>query len=64
MDTYHIPVVASTRTGNGEVPPTDDGAIGSGFLNPQKSRIWLELLLMQKKTVAEVREMFAKVAVA
>ncbi|EAU36905.1 L-asparaginase precursor [Aspergillus terreus NIH2624] len=64
MDTYHIPVVASTRTGNGEVPPSDDGAIGSGFLNPQKSRIWLELLLMQKKTVAEVREMFAKVAVA
>lgn len=58
-----IPVVASTRTGGGEVPPSDEGQIGSGFLNPQKSRIWLGLMLAQGKSMGEIREAFGKVAV-
>ncbi|KAL4891226.1 Asparaginase/glutaminase [Aspergillus ambiguus] len=64
VESYGIPVVASTRTGNGEVPPSDEARIGSGYLNPQKSRVWLGLLLAENKTVEEIRGAFARVAVA
>jgi L-asparaginase len=39
-----VPVVMSTRTGSGYVS-TKSFAIGAGFLNPQKSRILLQLSL-------------------
>ncbi|RDW70791.1 asparaginase ahrA [Aspergillus mulundensis] len=59
-----IPIVQSTRTGNGEVPYSAEGGISSGFLNPAKSRILLGLLLAEgKKGVEEIRAVFGKVAV-
>ncbi|KAL4776855.1 Asparaginase/glutaminase [Aspergillus nidulans var. acristatus] len=59
-----IPIVQSTRTGNGEVPYSAEGGISSGFLNPAKSRILLGLLLAQgRKGVEEIRTVFGKVAV-
>ncbi|KAH8431853.1 asparaginase ahrA [Aspergillus melleus] len=57
-----IPVVVSTRTGNGEVPTSDDKTqIASGYLNPSHSRILLGLLLAQDKGIEEIREVFAKI---
>ncbi|KAL6231854.1 hypothetical protein BDW75DRAFT_32045 [Aspergillus navahoensis] len=59
-----IPIVQSTRTGNGEVPYSAEGGISSGFLNPAKSRILLGLLLAEgTKGVNEIRAVFGKVAV-
>ncbi|KAF7119203.1 hypothetical protein CNMCM5793_008948 [Aspergillus hiratsukae] len=60
-----LAIVRSTRTGNGEVPPTDSTTeISSGFLNPQKSRILLGLLLAENKGFKEIREVFARIGVA
>jgi L-asparaginase len=62
---HKIPVVASTRTGNGEVPSSDESAqIASGYLNPAKSRILLGLLLAEGKSVQEIHEAFAKIGIA
>ncbi|KAI9931531.1 hypothetical protein AWENTII_001845 [Aspergillus wentii] len=66
---HHVPVVQSFRTGNGEVPVSgvvSDKAthIASGFLNPQKSRILLELLLAENKDVKQIKQAFAKSAAA
>ncbi|KAE8353019.1 Asparaginase/glutaminase [Aspergillus coremiiformis] len=62
---HGIPVIASTRTGNGEVPSSDESTqIASGYLNPAKSRILLGLLLAEGKSVAEIKEVFAKIGVA
>ncbi|KAL2821721.1 Asparaginase/glutaminase [Aspergillus cavernicola] len=58
-----IPIVRSTRTGNGEVPYSESGDISSGFLNPAKSRILLGLLLSKGKGFEDIREAFGKVAV-
>ncbi|CBF89773.1 hypothetical protein AN0300.2 [Aspergillus nidulans FGSC A4] len=59
-----VPIVQSTRTGNGEVPYSAEGGISSGFLNPAKSRILLGLLLAQGgKGTEEIRAVFGKVAV-
>ncbi|KAL4982826.1 Asparaginase/glutaminase [Aspergillus falconensis] len=59
-----IPIVQSTRTGNGEVPYSAEGGISSGFLNPAKSRILLGLLLAEgRKGIEEIRAVFEKVAV-
>ncbi|KAL3439035.1 Asparaginase/glutaminase [Aspergillus tetrazonus] len=59
-----VPIVQSTRTGNGEVPYSAEGGISSGFLNPAKSRILLGLLLAQGgKGVEEIRAVFGKIAV-
>lgn len=62
---HNIPIVASTRTGNGEVPSSDETTqIASGYLNPSKSRILLGLLLAEGKSVKEINEAFAKIGVA
>lgn len=59
-----IPVVQSMRTVNGEVPLSDVSSdtathIASGYLNPQKSRILLGLLLSQGKNITEIADVFA-----
>ncbi|RHZ48121.1 asparaginase ahrA [Aspergillus thermomutatus] len=63
--THSLPIVLSTRTGNGEVPLTESTTtIESGFLNPQKSRILLGLLLAEHKGSKEIKEAFAKIGIA
>jgi L-asparaginase len=56
----NIPVVSSFRSANGEVPSSDAGGsnIPSGYLNPQKSRILLGLMLAQGKNFTEIRGRF------
>ncbi|MEQ9915125.1 asparaginase [Pectobacterium aroidearum] len=54
-----IPVVISTRTGNGYVTDKKkDGAIGSGFYNPQKARILLSLALSNGDDIEKIRSYF------
>lgn len=54
-----IPVVRSTRTGNGYVgKSTIMGGIGAGFLNPQKARILLSLSLTTTQNVSEIEKIF------
>ncbi|PKY00418.1 L-asparaginase [Aspergillus campestris IBT 28561] len=65
VNNYSIPVVQSFRTGSGEVPyaeiaSTSSTHIASGYLNPQKSRILLGLLLAEKKSLTEIAGAFAK----
>ncbi|KAI5298580.1 serine/threonine protein kinase, CMGC, CDC2/CDK sub [Ascosphaera pollenicola] len=57
-----IPFVFSYRTGSGEVPAADvsEEGIASGYLNPQKSRILLELLLAKGYNTTEIKNVFAK----
>lgn len=57
-----IPIVASHRSSDGLVPLTEEGdwAIGSGFYNPQKARILLQLGLTVGWGESEIREAFAK----
>ncbi|GFF35367.1 probable L-asparaginase 2 [Aspergillus lentulus] len=63
--THSLPIVLSSRTGNGEVAITDSTTtIESGFLNPQKARILLGLLLAENKGSKEIKEAFAKTGVA
>lgn len=69
LNNYDIPVVQSTRAMSGEVPVTDISSttathIASGYLNPQKSRILLGLLLAQRKNITEISEAFAVSTVA
>ena len=52
-----IPVVMSTRTGAGYVS-TKSFAIGSGFLNPQKSRILLQLALANGADLPQIATYF------
>ena len=52
-----IPVVRSTRTGNGIVTEIDPG-IGSGIYNPQKARILLMLALATGENMDAIREHF------
>ncbi|KAI9730941.1 MAG: hypothetical protein M1818_008016 [Claussenomyces sp. TS43310] len=59
VNRLHIPIVQSFRTGSGEVPLSDVGRdtaphIASGYLNPQKSRILLGLLLALDKNITEI----------
>ncbi|KAB8271893.1 Asparaginase/glutaminase [Aspergillus minisclerotigenes] len=62
---HNIPIVASTRTGNGEVPSSAESSqIASGYLNPAKSRVLLGLLLAQGKGVEEMRAVFERIGVA
>ncbi|KAI7969376.1 hypothetical protein EIK77_005006 [Talaromyces pinophilus] len=65
VNKHKIPVVNSFRSANGEVPDSDIGnsssqaiRIPSGYLNPQKSRILLGLLLAEKKNLNEIRDVF------
>ncbi|PYH72091.1 asparaginase ahrA [Aspergillus vadensis CBS 113365] len=64
INRLEIPVVQSMRTVNGEVPLSDVSSdtathIASGYLNPQKSRILLGLLLSQGKSITEIADVFA-----
>lgn len=52
-----IPVVISTRTGSGYVSKKEVG-IGSGFMNPQKSRLMLMLALAEGANDAKIRGYF------
>lgn len=52
-----IPVVMSTRTGTGYVS-TKSFAIGSGFLNPQKSRVLLQLALANGANLPQIATYF------
>ncbi|KAE8318627.1 Asparaginase/glutaminase [Aspergillus transmontanensis] len=62
---HNIPIVASTRTGNGEVPTSAESSqIASGYLNPAKTRVLLGLLLAQGRSVEEVRAVFERIGVA
>jgi L-asparaginase len=56
-----IPIVASHRSSDGFVPSSeDDFTIASGFYNPQKARILLQLSLTMGYTEEEIRAAFAK----
>ncbi|KAM3160237.1 Asparaginase [Lachancea thermotolerans] len=65
-----IPVVYSKRSMDGMIPkanlPKPKGKdffniVASGYLNPEKSRILLQLCLFEKFTVEEIREVFSGV---
>ncbi|KAL2849118.1 Asparaginase/glutaminase [Aspergillus pseudoustus] len=60
-----FPIVRSTRSPSGEVPFSESGAdgISSGYLNPQKARVLLGLLLAKGKSFSDILEVFANVAV-
>lgn len=52
------------RTVNGEVPLSDINStsathIASGYLNPQKSRILLGLLLSEARNLTDIRSVFS-----
>lgn len=56
-----IPIVASHRSSDGFVPSSSgDFTIASGFYNPQKARVLLQLALTKGYSVDEIREAFAK----
>jgi L-asparaginase len=57
-----IPIVASHRSTDGMVPPTseDDFVISSGYYNPQKARVLLQLGLTVGWSNQEIKEAFAK----
>lgn len=52
-----IPVVRSTRTGNGFVTPKQEG-IGSGVYNPQKAKVLLSLALAHGDNLETIRNYF------
>lgn len=59
-----IPVIYSKRATDGMIPPTGvpkgktNYMIASGYLNPQKSRILLQLCLLQNFSISKTREVF------
>jgi len=55
-----IPIVASHRSSDGFVPDSGDFLIGSGFYNPQKARILLQLALTTGYGYEEIKGAFAK----
>ncbi|KAF1993058.1 L-asparaginase [Amniculicola lignicola CBS 123094] len=56
-----IPMVASHRSSDGFVPSTEGAfTIASGFYNPQKARILLQLMLSLEYTETDIREVFAE----
>lgn len=55
-----IPIVASHRSADGFVPSSTKGyTIASGFLNPQKARIMLQLALTMEYSYDEIKKVFA-----
>ncbi|TGO33976.1 hypothetical protein BHYA_0218g00090 [Botrytis hyacinthi] len=69
INRLNIPIVQSTRASNGEVPLSDISSetalhIASGYLNPQKSKVLLGILLALEKNSTEISEAFAGSAVA
>lgn len=64
-----IPVVQASRAQNGEVPYSDVSSetamhIASGYLNPQKSKVLLSILLALDKNLTEISDAFAGSTVA
>lgn len=64
LNRLQVPVVQSFRSVNGEVPLTDVSSttashIATGYLNPQKSRILLGLLLAHGKNLTEIATAFS-----
>ncbi|CCE62847.1 hypothetical protein TPHA_0D02090 [Tetrapisispora phaffii CBS 4417] len=66
----NIPVIYSKRSRDGMIPisnlpKTADGTFGniisSGYLNPEKSRILLQLCLFGNYTISEIRQVFGGV---
>jgi L-asparaginase len=55
-----VPIVASHRSADGFVPDGDDFVIASGFYNPQKARVLLQLALSTGMEYDEIKEAFAK----
>jgi L-asparaginase len=55
-----IPIVASHRSSDGLVPDGGDFTIASGFYNPQKARILLQLGITVGMGEDEIREAFAR----
>jgi L-asparaginase len=55
-----IPIVASHRSSDGFVPSGRGYTIASGFYNPQKARIVLQLALSTGMGYEEIEETFAK----
>jgi L-asparaginase len=55
-----IPIVASHRSSDGFVPDGGDFTIASGFYNPQKARILLQLALTTGMEYDGIKEAFAK----
>lgn len=54
-----VPVVVSTKTNAGAAPPRGSGpTVGSGFLNPVKSRIQLQFAMANNYSMDEIREAF------
>ncbi|KAJ4301667.1 hypothetical protein N0V90_003760 [Kalmusia sp. IMI 367209] len=55
-----IPIVASHRSVDGFVPSEDDSySIASGFYNPQKARVLLQLALTMEYGYDEIKKLFA-----
>ncbi|KAI9888692.1 MAG: hypothetical protein M1814_006502 [Vezdaea aestivalis] len=56
-----FPFVASRRPADGFAPSDDESSwrIGSGFLNPQKARILLQLSILAGHDTAKIRDVFA-----
>ncbi|CEL06187.1 Putative L-asparaginase [Aspergillus calidoustus] len=65
IEEKEFPIVRSTRSPSGEVPFSESGddGISSGYLNPQKARVLLGLLLAKGKSFADILGAFGKVAV-
>ncbi|TGO55916.1 hypothetical protein BOTNAR_0234g00060 [Botryotinia narcissicola] len=69
INRLNIPIVQSTRAPNGEVPLSDISSetalhIASGYLNPQKSKVLLGILLALEKNSTEISDAFAGSAVS
>ncbi|KAI9647834.1 hypothetical protein NHQ30_004222 [Ciborinia camelliae] len=69
INRLNIPIVQSTRVENGEVPSSaiySETAmrIASGYLNPQKSKVLLGILLALGKNPTEIRDAFSGSGVA
>ncbi|ODQ58117.1 hypothetical protein WICANDRAFT_45542 [Wickerhamomyces anomalus NRRL Y-366-8] len=63
IEKYNIPVVRSRRTMDGSVPNTGSRSqyISSGYLNPQKARIMLQLCLHAGYDISQIKTVFSGV---
>lgn len=55
-----VPIVASHRSVDGFVPVDEDYIIASGFYNPQKARVLLQLALSSGYNRTQIKDAFAK----
>lgn len=62
---HSLPIIYSKRSMDGTVPhsslPDIKGAIASGYLNPQKSRILLQLCLLEAMDLEKIKAIFKRV---